>query len=887
MPRRVGLTFIAAAALLSGCANDPPVADFTLAPNPTQGQRVIFDASASSPGRDEADQPLAINRYEWDLDGNGSYERETQGPTVAREYEGTGTIEVSLRVTNVRSQRASTARTVSTSPTATAVAPSSTCAATMPSSAGCGGGPLGSNFEDEQTEVRLPNYAQQPVFRSFFGSFVPSGSDQRVAVATGADRVYVLRTDGASSFVTVFDASSLQQLRDQQVLSNARDISFYRGEVFIQATSGGSWVLDPNGALKRTVPPPSPGAHGIVEELSFSNVTVAWKEIWSTFSLGNKQGSGVYVRDAATGAVKSILVHRARSECKLTLHTADGGESCIEPTSAASGGATLSWDASETAGINAIPEVNALVSQCRAIERRNILGFTIGQDSMLASDAASPLIVPECFGAGSRGHFMGSDGVPGQRRFLQTLKWLSGGQAEDLIVEYDVSPADLQSSPDLSPAQQATGRIELAERRAWTPKDALSGNYRDLAYRPRETKLDWSGVLTNDPTDWLRSPSDTEDKCLHYLLSDADIYVVGHRGERWYDLATGLNRVDLLVDGAVVKSSTVPEGDFCINTRSFASGTHTIEVRAHLDNWTKTVKAVNEHLRIDNTAPQGELVAPELDVRGTVRFEGTFEDPHAGPREWAFEVQPAGSTMWREVCKGALDAASGRYACSWNSADGLSSDGDYRIRARMTDAAGEGGNTRHSAVWEPLAVTNSGEWDETNHDATYDQTDGFRAGLPETFFEPPAPDTPPDERGAADASEGPALACGPSDPYEISIMPAFGPGPTGNLVGSPTPEAEIQFFMALPDSPHIPVALFTQHSQGPGWTTWVVREADAIVATIHMHKAPSGGWLAEEMTGCNGFVERFSAPDATGATTGVAPVDDATSTVESNLGGIP
>lgn len=105
---------------LAGCANDPPTADFTLNPNPTAGQTVTFDGSTSTGGRDANDQPIGVRQWDWDLDGNGTYERTTYGPTVSHTYSGTRTIETSLRVTSWDGRQAQTARTVVTSESQTA-----------------------------------------------------------------------------------------------------------------------------------------------------------------------------------------------------------------------------------------------------------------------------------------------------------------------------------------------------------------------------------------------------------------------------------------------------------------------------------------------------------------------------------------------------------------------------------------------------------------------------------------------------------------------------------------------------------------------------------------------------------------------------------------------
>ena len=75
-------------------ANRPPVAALSAAPAVVAGGRPVnFDASASS---DPEALPL---RYDWDLDGNGSFETDGGAtPTVARAYEGSTTFSARVRV---------------------------------------------------------------------------------------------------------------------------------------------------------------------------------------------------------------------------------------------------------------------------------------------------------------------------------------------------------------------------------------------------------------------------------------------------------------------------------------------------------------------------------------------------------------------------------------------------------------------------------------------------------------------------------------------------------------------------------------------------------------------------------------------------------------------
>jgi PKD repeat protein len=74
----------------------PPTASFTISPNPAPtGQTVNFDASASS------DPDGTIADYEWDLDGNGSFETDSgTDPTTSRSYASSGSVTVKLRVTD-------------------------------------------------------------------------------------------------------------------------------------------------------------------------------------------------------------------------------------------------------------------------------------------------------------------------------------------------------------------------------------------------------------------------------------------------------------------------------------------------------------------------------------------------------------------------------------------------------------------------------------------------------------------------------------------------------------------------------------------------------------------------------------------------------------------
>ena len=89
--------------------NRLPVASFTVSPDgPLAGDTVQFDASASS---DPEAAPLA--KYEWDLDNDGSYEKDTgTTPNTTKAFPAADTYTAKLRVTDAHGGQATTTRTV-------------------------------------------------------------------------------------------------------------------------------------------------------------------------------------------------------------------------------------------------------------------------------------------------------------------------------------------------------------------------------------------------------------------------------------------------------------------------------------------------------------------------------------------------------------------------------------------------------------------------------------------------------------------------------------------------------------------------------------------------------------------------------------------------------
>jgi YD repeat-containing protein len=86
----------------------PPVASFTVSPQTVAtGEPASFDAAGSS------DPDGTVQRYQWDLDGNGSYETDTgASPQTSRFYADAGNVVVGLLVTDDDGKVASTQRTL-------------------------------------------------------------------------------------------------------------------------------------------------------------------------------------------------------------------------------------------------------------------------------------------------------------------------------------------------------------------------------------------------------------------------------------------------------------------------------------------------------------------------------------------------------------------------------------------------------------------------------------------------------------------------------------------------------------------------------------------------------------------------------------------------------
>lgn len=101
--------FMTGTITVTGTAGGLPTASFTITPatGALVGQTVSFDGSASS----DPDGPLVA--YDWDLDGNGSFE--TPGATPSRAYGVAGSVSVKLRVTDASANQHTATKTLTIS----------------------------------------------------------------------------------------------------------------------------------------------------------------------------------------------------------------------------------------------------------------------------------------------------------------------------------------------------------------------------------------------------------------------------------------------------------------------------------------------------------------------------------------------------------------------------------------------------------------------------------------------------------------------------------------------------------------------------------------------------------------------------------------------------
>ena len=123
-----------------------------------------------------------------------------------------------------------------------------------------------------------------------------------------------------------------------------------------------------------------------------------------------------------------------------------------------------------------------------------------------------------------------------------------------------------------------------------------------------------------------------------------------------------------------------------VNTSTFMGGEYEARALA-VDGAGKSATSSARIFLIDNTPPAGELDELPENVGGTYEVLGDASDSGSGVASWQLEVTPAGSETWGDACLvQTVPVAGPRYGCAVDV--GLLSNGSYRLRALITDDAG-------------------------------------------------------------------------------------------------------------------------------------------------------------------------------------------------------
>jgi hypothetical protein len=567
--------------------------------------------------------------------------------------------------------------------------------------------PLAAGQDENPPAVQQPNVSVIPYFDTgnlalgLFGSGWGNGGNatQRVAVAVGGGQVWVMAGGTSGKLVYNYDTVSLTPGHDEAGTANdipaswstglttLRNIAFYRGEVYVLGADGGTTlvkVFTPKGTLVRTLRPNLP-AVPIAEE-AFSGLDVAWGELWlsrpdnNTANARDILGQELAIFDATTGAFKGLSRHPLSD----TRQTAARGW----------------WD------IAVVPEYRGAIVDRRMFARGSLLPGLATPDS----EGCTTGMLYAC----ASGEQRGTDSPWGMRWFLEL--WAGSTNAtyrpvkEFAIEKRSVVP----QAAALDPITDALGPLGTSgyyatQKREWVPYlQQAQGDQTlsDIAYNNRETRIDWYGDLAK--THWQRG----DRQCAHYIVSDADIFIVGAKGERRYELARNFEQIgyriakpDQAAFGPLQDVRTSPVGDFCIDTtaldtsgqRKTPDGINKIRLEAKVGGRTITVD--NTQLRVDNEKPPGSLDAPPEFVRAEITLLGTITDAWSGAKTATVDVRgPDGA--WKTVCNAAplVDPAVGRYACTWNTDakdtnnpdpprrnDRVYRDGPHDVRATLRD----------------------------------------------------------------------------------------------------------------------------------------------------------------------------------------------------------
>jgi len=520
---------------------------------------------------------------------------------------------------------------------------------TTPPSPGGGSGTASGAITEAPQPVAAPDVRRQPLFDRFFASqdsagFAPSG-DAKCHVAAAVSDTQLLVSSERNSTVEISDVRTLAPLRTLSGVEGARGVAAYRGEGFVADRANRIFVFDPaTGGYKRRFDHPTTvlvGSASALRQIAVTGLDVAWGEIWATFQTA--AGNGVTVMDASNGQPKAVFFELPRYNCStnpLALRLSgtcgsttgvavacasqvvfSSGAIRVDPTQCA---AQITPTASTGRGdwwdMATVPEIDGTVAGCRFLRRNPLL------TAASLPDTITPLSANGWQQCNDSKHQDGTDAAWGMR-WLLALSGDSRTVPSNRINEYALNGA------------AAGAAVFDGPKRTWAPKDAAVVNHRDIAYRNRELRVTWTGDLTK--TNWQRGQ-----RCTDYNVTDADIFVVGRRGERWLELARGFQRIHLEIGGTERAAATTPDGRLCVDLDAIPSGTHTARLVATADagQGPKTATVSNTTLRIDHdnptVTPSGEwwdLRDQYVNGQGTHPLTATAHDDHSGIQQVAVE----------------------------------------------------------------------------------------------------------------------------------------------------------------------------------------------------------------------------------------------------------
>lgn len=586
---------------------------------------------------------------------------------------------------------------------------------------------VGSDVTESYDKIPPPTSAA-PVFRDFFDAptgfrapFGSSGDAFNPDPETDANSDVYLTVGGGRLFVSaesrnrvyVYDAATLQPLGDGIPVTRPEGIAYYHDELFVLSRRTGLNavkpglndidVYSPDGSLKRTFVVPLP-------QVSPGGIDVAWNEIWI------HMGAGLtLILDAQTGLPKGIH-GRPAQEAQGGGPSLSGGlapfpvgtepfvgadewgddymglfSACYDdPTGSdqCPGGAaatlpppwgdytlylTQEWAKqrrlSNWRDVSVAPDINGV------LEGRHLLSRDAAQDVLQSADEADS-VSPVDSARLDRTLVEGTDVQWGMGHVFS----VDGNRQ----AAGDTNPNDDRGTEleDWALSQEASGAWRLEPYRSMQIKQVGDPGSRDVAYNYRGARIDWSGTPTT--SEWLNGQQP-----LDYIVSDADIYLAGARGEHYYELARLLDHVALSVDGHLEATSSLAKGTLTVDTErrnpdgsfTYASGVHTLKLTAYLTDGT-SVEISNRDFRIDHDPPFGDITsAAGKYASGQQQVTGSMTDLHKGPKDWQARVSPAYATSWSPICTA---NAPGPYQCSWDTT--AVADGRYRLQAVLTDA---------------------------------------------------------------------------------------------------------------------------------------------------------------------------------------------------------